>query len=325
MILKGMQEVARLVRRRTGSLLVDNFFRGAAVAGRLHPNARASKHHVQIERDIPYLNDGSSDHLLDIYSSTKRPGPWPCVLYVHGGGFRFLSKDSHWVMGLAFARRGCLVFNINYRLAPRHRFPAALQDVCAAMSWILREAPRHGGDPERLVLAGESAGANLITALTLIACYPRPEPWAEAIWRTGAVPRAVLPACGIYQVTDVGRFGRRRRMPLWVRDYLEEVEPVYLGPGPHDPRATELADPLLVLERGDRPGRPLPPFLLTVGTKDPLLDDTRRLAAALEGLGAPCEARYYPGEIHAFHAIAFREQAIRHWRDTYRFLDRHAF
>ena len=51
------------------------------------------------------------------------------MLYVHGGGFRILSKDTHWIMGLAFARRGFLVFNIGYRLAPKHPFPAAIADA----------------------------------------------------------------------------------------------------------------------------------------------------------------------------------------------------
>jgi alpha/beta hydrolase fold len=56
--------------------------------------------------------------------------PWPIVFYVHGGAFRILSKDTHWVMALSFARRGFVVFNVSYRLAPKHRFPAPLEDVC---------------------------------------------------------------------------------------------------------------------------------------------------------------------------------------------------
>ena len=68
------------------------------------------------------------------------------------------------------ARRGMLVFNINYRLSPRHPFPAALTDCSAALEYVVREAPRLGGDLSRLVLAGESAGANLVTALTLMSC-----------------------------------------------------------------------------------------------------------------------------------------------------------
>ena len=311
------------LRRQAGSKAVDAFFRWLSKAGRLHPSARPQRHHVAVTRDLPYLNSGRPEHLLDIYRPTNTPGPWPVVLYLHGGGFRVLSKDSHWVMGLAFARRGALVFNANYRLAPQHPYPAAMQDACAALTWVLEHAARHGGDPDRLVLAGESAGANLALGLTLACCYRRPEPYARRVWDLDLLPRAVLPVCGMYQVSDPGRFWRRRPLSTWVRDRLREPTEAYLGPSP-DPVATELADPLLVLERGDAPARALPPFFTAVGTKDPLLDDTRRLEAALGRMGVCCDAHYYPGEVHAFHALIWRKNARRCWRRTFDFLQREA-
>jgi acetyl esterase len=95
-------------------------------------------------------------------------------------------------------------------------------------------------------------------------------------------------------------------------------------PGP----TTELADPLRVLEdaaAGRRGGfdRPLPAFFAPVGTRDPLLDDTRRLARALDALDVPNEAQYYRGGIHAFHAFVWDPVARRCWRDALAFLDRH--
>src|SRR5262245_57988665 len=83
---------------------------------RLHPAARPRRHGVQVLRDVRYADGHGADRLLDVYQPVGRPGPLPVVLYVHGGGFRILSKDSHWMMALAFARHGYLVFNINYRL-----------------------------------------------------------------------------------------------------------------------------------------------------------------------------------------------------------------
>ena len=116
---------------------MDGFFRGISRAGLLHPSARPERHGVEVLRDIAYLDTGRPEHRLDVYrprraSTTENV---PVVLYVHGGGFRILSKDTHWVMGLAFARRGYLVFNIGYRLAPAHPYPAALSDSlrCAAL------------------------------------------------------------------------------------------------------------------------------------------------------------------------------------------------
>lgn len=305
-------------RSAVGGVLVDGFFRHTSRLASLHPKARPEAHGVVVERDLPYARSGASGHVLDVWRPREAKGPLPIVLYVHGGGFRILSKDTHWVMALSFARQGFLVFNIDYRLAPKHRYPAALEDCAEAYAWVVENAARYGGDLSRLVLAGESAGANLVTSMAIAASFERGEPFARRIFETGVVPRAVLPACGIFQVSDVERFGRRRRLPVWLMDRLVEVSRAYL---PHGDAGAELADPVVVLERGERPARPLPPFFLPCGTKDPLLDDTRRLGRALEALGAKAEVAIYPGEPHAFHAFVFREQARRCWRDSFRFLD----
>jgi acetyl esterase len=227
-------------------------------------------------------------------------------------------------MAIAFARRGYVVFNINYRLAPEHPFPAAIEDGCAALAWVAENAVRFGGDPERVVLAGESAGANLVTSLAIATAWPRPEPWAHRVWELGVRPRAVVPACGIFQVTDVDRFARRKKkLPSFLHDRLREVEDAYLPEAVPRGEARDLADPLVWLERAEKPERPLAPFLAGVGTADALLDDTRRLKAALDRLGVPCEVRYYPGEIHAFHALVWRPNARAFWKDTFAFLDAH--
>lgn len=313
------------VRRGVGALAVDNFFRGASALARLHPNARPVRHGVEVLRDVAYTASKGRHHLLDVYRPAHRPGPWPVVLYVHGGGFRILSKDTHWVMGLAYARAGFIVFNISYRLAPRHRFPAAVEDCAAAYRWVVDNASSYGGDMTRFVLAGESAGANLVTSLAVMSCFARPERFAREVFDTGVVPRAFLPYCGMLQVSDAERFKRRRpHIPAFVNDRIVEVSAAYLGPRPHELGPTlDLADPLVLLERDDEPERALPPCLATVGTADPLLHDTRRLKAALDARGTECEAIYYPREVHAFHAMVWRPEAKRCWADSYRFLERH--
>jgi acetyl esterase len=306
------------IRKMAGAMLLDGAFRGLARLGRLHPKLRPHAHRLEIISDVPYVDDGNPDHLLDVWRPREADGKLPVVLYVHGGAFRILSKDTHYVMAIAFARRGHVVFNINYRLAPRHRFPAALEDAAAAYEWVVQNAARYGGDPTRIIVAGESAGANLVTGLTICASYRRPEPYARRVFDTGITPIACLPACGILQVSDTGRFTRRRSLPRFIADRLEETELAYLG---RERRDAPLADPLVVLEKGDKPDRPLPPFFTFAGTKDPLLDDTRRLEAALGKLGVPCRAKYYPGEVHAFHALVWRPNAIHTWRETFAFLD----
>lgn len=309
---------------RLAGKAVEAFFRGAAAAGSLHPLARPDRHGIERLDDIPYRRSGHPAHRLDIYRPRDCDRA-PVVFYIHGGGFRFMSKESHWLMGLGFARRGYVVVTINYRLAPRHPFPAALVDACHAYAWVCDHIGEYGGSPEQIVVAGESAGANLATNVALASCVEFPEAWMRRVWRRRRIPRAALLACGILQVSQPQRFRHNRRLPDWLYHRISEVYRDYLKPSAYRRRrSARLADPVVVLENLDQPDRPLPPTFAPVGTDDPLLDDTRRLETALDRLDVPVEARYYPDEVHAFHAFLWRRRARQCWRDTYAFLDRHA-
>jgi acetyl esterase/lipase len=84
-----------------------------------------------------------------------------------------------------------------------------------------------------------------------------------------------------------------------------------------------LSSPLLLLERDLHLARPLPPFFTDAGTKDPLLPHARRLKAALDRLGTPCDLLVSPGEIHGYDAMVWRPAARLKWRKVYEFLDRY--
>ncbi len=308
------------IRKNASGLLVQGLFESLSSAARLHPRLRQGMRKVNVQSNVPYLDTGDPIHTLDIYSPKDHTGPLPVVLYVHGGGFRILSKDTHWALALRFALQGYLVFNINYRLAPKHPFPAAVQDACAAYTWVMNNAARYSGDLDRLVLAGESAGGNLVTGLTLAACTQRPEPYAQPVRQTGVTPKAVVAACGLLQASDTGRFARRRKIPALIQSRLSHVGDAYMGS--NDQPHKGLADPLVELENGVEPLSPLPPFFAPVGTADPILDDTRRLKAALTKMGVECDARYYMDEVHAFHAFMWRPNARQCWDDTFAFLNR---
>jgi acetyl esterase len=310
-----------LSRSRVDGFLIEKAFRGLSWLGRLHPRSRPEAHGLEVFRDVPYRDTHLPEHRLDVYRPAEREGLLPVVLYVHGGGFKILSKDTHWIMALAFARRGFIVFNIDYRLAPTHKYPSAIEDVCRAFAWLGKNVELWGGDPERVVLAGESAGANLVTALSVATTYERPEPWARAAFQAGIVPKVVVPACGVLQVTDTKRFERRRNYPPWLLRQIASIERAYTGSvEPTHERFFDLADPLVALERGEAPARPLPRFLASCGTKDFLLDDSRRLCAAVEKLGGSCRLLVYPGEVHAFQAFVWRESARDYWRQCHGYL-----
>ena len=105
-------------------------------------------------------------------------------------------------------------------------------------------------------------------------------------------------------------------MPSVLRDRLYEAARDYLPDSFRSPERTPLlADPVRFLEQAGRSDRPFPWFFAASGTRDPVLDDTRRLAAAIEALGGDIETHIYPGEVHSFHAFLWRSQAKELWRD----------
>ncbi len=309
-------------RPRLDIALFESMIDAFAHLGASHPGADPDLYDVDVIRDVPYRDTGDKAHTMDIYLPTTHAGPWPVVLYVHGGGFRLLSKSTHWMMALAFARRGYMVVNINYRLAPKHAFPAALQDVNEAFKWLVKNAERFGGDVGRIVLAGESAGANLVSSLAIETSYRRPEPWAREVFDLGVRPQAVVGACGIYDVSGAGSLNVSN-LPRTVRDWLKEVRDGYLGASKVSAEEVELANPVRVIENSGAPDRPLPAFFLPVGGSDPLVPETRRMLRALRNLGVPSADAVYDGVGHAFHMATFLPAAKKLWRDTFEFLSEH--
>lgn len=306
------------LRRRAGGLAVRSLFEGASKLAKLHPQAREQLHDVRCVRDIAYTSTGRPDHTLDIYMPMEA-GPHPVVFYVHGGGFRILSKDTHWIMGLIFARKGYVVVNINYRLAPEHLFPTAVEDTSEAWAWMVEHIERFGGDLDQVIVAGESAGANLISGLCISATQQREEPWAKRVWDTGVTPKAALAYCGMLHVSQPERY-TNAGISRFEFERISEVSHGYLG---NAYAHNDLADVLVAFERGYEPDRPLPPFFLPVGTKDPLQNETHRMAKALREMGVVAEDRTYEGGLHAFHAFVWTHQSQRCWEDTFAFLTHH--
>lgn len=314
--LDAARQARAALRRRIGGVAIDGSLHSLSRLGKLHPAARQLHAGVEITRDVPYRDTGRREHTLDIYRPPPGVPSRSTLIYVHGGGFRILSKDTHWMMGLGFAQQGHTVFSINYRLAPAHVFPAAVEDTFAAVEWIADHAHEWGARSDRIVLAGESAGANLICGVIIAACYARQDPAARRLYDRELPIVAALPACGLLQVSDPERFRRRKpALPPWLEDRIVEVSSAYLGGA-----RGGFADPLLVFEQ-ETPDRPLPPMLAIAGTRDPILDDTRRLGHAITALGGRCDVSIHPGGVHAFHAVFWRDPGRAAWTAQLDFLD----
>lgn len=309
------------LRRSAGGAVINGVFETLSGLGRLHPSARPERHGLEVSRDLDYAGTGARPHRLDVWRPRDLGRGAPGVVLVHGGGFRILSKNTHWPMALMLARAGYVVFSVDYRLAPAHPFPAGLYDCATAYRWVVEHAAEHGADPERLALTGESAGANLVLALTVAMCAERPElPILQGLPR----PRALLPACGFLEVTRPERYRDRSELPVLVRDRIEVIASDYLGDLGTAPRPeSALSSPLTLLEAEPDLVHPLPPTYVCVGSKDPIAEDSRRLARALAALGVEHALDEYEGQPHAFHALLWRPAAQACWAAQVDFLRRH--
>ena len=225
------------------------------------------------------------------------------ILYFHGGGFRLGSVASHrqLIAGIADAS-GCRVLAINYRLAPEHRFPAALQDALAAFDWLCAQ----GCKPTDIALAGDSAGGNLVLT-TMLSLRGRGQQ---------------LPSAGVLMSpwTDLAATGdsyqsRAEADPIHQRSMILALAKSYLGEG--GDASNPLASPLYADLAG------LPPLLIQAGDRETVRDDAMMLAAKAKAAGVDAELGVFDGMIHVFQMFPEIPQAAEAIAAIAAFLRRH--
>jgi acetyl esterase/lipase len=214
-------------------------------------------------------------------------GPFPVVLYFHGGGWVFADRKVYdgGARGLA-KQANAVVVSVDYRRAPENKFPAAHDDALAAYRWLASNAATLNGDPKRLALAGESAGGNLAVAT------------AVAAHKAGlTAPKHVLSVYPVAQSnTDTESYLKyadamplNRPMMLW---FIAQVTS-----SPADAK-----DPRIDLVHANLQG--LPPVTVINAEIDPLRDDGAQLEQALRKAGVSVERKVYPGVTHEFFGTA---------------------
>ncbi len=297
-------------QRKIFQVFADGALRAVPEAMRWTPLSIPLAMGLSADRDVEYVSEGTTAQRLDVYRPLDGRPPYPVLMYIHGGALRFLSKSHYWNIGGAFGRKGFLTYNIDYRLPPEHPFPSAIEDVCAAYEHVVQDAEKRGGDLDRFVIAGDSCGAALAAALMVALCYRRPEPWAESAFRVGVLPKVVWLASGAYQLSDPYRFSGQTTSSRLAAEYFSLMTEAYLGDRYAQPtEETLMADPLLILESGTVPVRPLPAVYSICGSRDPIIEDTRRLETALDAIGAQHDVRYYRGGTHVFHLAMWSSRA----------------
>jgi len=225
-------------------------------------------------------------------------GPLPVVVYLHGGGFVIGSVATHNPLCQQIASGvPAVVVSVDYRLAPEHPFPAAVEDCVAATRWVAEHATELGADPSRLAVAGDSAGGNLTAVVSLRA-------------RDAGGPSIAFQLM-IYPVTDM-----TGSMPsceengegyLLTTESMEWFGQLYLGD--RDRRQPD-ASPLLVEDLSG-----LPAAAIVTAEFDPLRDEGEAYGRRLQDAGVRTEVRRYDGMIHGFmqfDAIAPNAQGAVH-------------
>jgi acetyl esterase len=315
----AVDDPAFVPHRRWRRKAINGTFKLLARAGRYFLVRKQAHRRIEVLRDVAY--GPHRYHRLDIYRPQFAPRPMPVLLYIHGGAFMLCSKETHHGIALAHAARSdYLVFNIDYRLAPHFKYPAAHEDACRAFCWVVQNCARYGGDPTRIVVAGESAGGNLALAVAVASAYERPEAWAREVFDCGVRPAAVAPLMPYLQVSNPLRQALNPAGNFLAVSVAQDIAESYLGATrTQAAEETLMADPIRVLEECE-PARPLPPVFSGVGTVDLCCEDVRRLAIACERLKVPATIHFYEREVHAFHVLRWRSNARLFWRENMKFL-----
>lgn len=241
---------------------------------------------------------------LRVYAPTVG-GTLPVVVYYHGGGFTLGDLDTHDRICRRLARAsGAIVISVDYRLAPEHPFPAAVEDAFTALSWVHDHAAELGGDPERLAVAGDSAGGNLAAVTALRA---RDEGTPPLVFQLLVYPPTNLAEfdTASHETFREGFGLSRRFMELNRSRYVPDEEE----------RRDPLVSPLLARDLSG-----LPPTLIITAQFDPNRDEGEAYGHRLQAAGVPVTISRYEGVIHGFFGVSVVRKGRRAVEDAGRAL-----
>lgn len=236
------------------------------------------------DRAIPGPN---GDVPVRIYRPHGDSGPRPAVVFAHGGGFVLCDIDSHDSFCRTMSRyTETVVVSVDYRLAPEHRAPAAVEDVFAAWCWMIDHAEELGIDPSRVLVAGDSAGGNLAT-VTALMCRERgaPPPAGQVLLYPAIEPFFDTES---YRKYSTGYVNTRDAMQYYWRAYLDDKMP---------------SPEWLVAPARAESHEGLPPAIVVTAGYDVLQSEGVSYVQKLRDANVPVVHRDYPGLFHGFVTI----------------------
>ena len=268
----------------------------------------------QVVKDIAYA-DAHRLQKMDITVPLVEP-PLPILVFVHGGGWMNGDKSIYRRICALYAQAGFLVCNINYRLTPEYGFATLARDVASAVRWAYDHGASYGGDPSRMFLAGDSAGAQLAS-------------WFAAALRDPALPEAtgISELIGPESLKGLLLFYGAYDMDAMLTTGFPFIKTFYAACFGKDPETGRpMADIASTLRHltGD-----YPPSFISCGGSDPLLPESRALSAALDELGVPHRDLYltrpgYRRVRHGYLSFRFFEASRVGMRESIGFLNDHS-
>jgi acetyl esterase/lipase len=251
-----------------------------------------------IERDVVYRKVDGEELKLDAYVP-KAEGKFPAVVVIHGGAWRMGNKGLYAAEAMALANNGYATFSINYRLLPKHKFPACVEDCKSAVRWIRRNAAKYKVDSRRIGAYGHSAGGHLAAMLATTDGSAKLEGDPNAKPEESRVQAAACMA-GVFNFPRINT-------PIFSE---------FLGGSPQEkPEAYKLASPIQHITKDT------PPMLLLHGDQDrlvPLLG-SQRFADALKKSGIGCQLIVLKGVGHVYQTAAGDQ--VR--QEMMKFFDKH--
>jgi acetyl esterase/lipase len=286
------------------------FERGAEVAPPTDFDAIAAE--VKEDAGVALNAKGAPLAHLDIYSPrAKTTAARSVILWIHGGGFISSSANTVRDYAILLAHRGYVVGNLDYSLAPGAHYPVPVEQANAALAYLTRAAPQFGGDPTRMFIGGDSAGAQIASEVGSVETNPQ---LASALDLTPGARstsvRGVILFCGLYDMRTVGATDfPALRTYLWAytgqRDWTEF------------PNIDQLSTTTTATAK-------YPPTFLTVGDVDPFRTQTQELAGSLRDKGVRVTTLLWngthPGLSHEYQFDFTLPQAQVAFIDTLRFL-----
>ena len=244
---------------------------------------------LQMNSGLPEIGESIDDVLIGEYPGQNltvdihRPqveGPFPVLMYLHGGGWIMGSPKTHRRLGFRFAEAGYLVFNVHYRLAPEAPFPAAYDDSVRALRWVCDNAHTYRGDVARMAVGGDSAGGNLTAALA-----------GHLSDTEAALIKSILL---IYPALDFSSMNSEQGViPGSDSNLVDMMVGSYIGHDPDILVKDSRVSPIHVAGK-------LPQAHILCGTADELIDDCKKLDQLLEAAGVPHETAFYDDMPHGF-------------------------